>query len=139
MVNLDKWEEIEYGKIKRHDLIRCITVQGDATNDACGIVDRYDSLGVYNKVGVNFVVDPYYFEPAGGGHRTIYRRKPEPFVFPIKRLAIIKGQRIGHDEVFINFVKTDSRWYHQSGSDYKEASIRSFFHNFEVIFEGIDD
>lgn len=77
MVNLEKWEEIEYGKIKRHDTIRCITVQGNVVSDTRGVVDGYSESGIWNEQGIRFVRDPSAFKPVDGGYRTIYRRKPK--------------------------------------------------------------
>lgn len=137
MVNLDKWEEIAYGDIKRNDLIRCIIVQGNVIDDVRGKVDWHDGIGVYNDLGVRFITSPEMFKPKSGGQRTIYRRKPKPFTFPTNTTAIIRGQRVGHDSVTVFFVKLHSGWHHESGSIYSKDEIEMYFRNFEVVYKGV--
>lgn len=138
MVNLDKWEEIEHKDVKVGDDLKIIWTNETPTLTTReihkGIVSNFDSDGDFWLNGTCWEDEKCDV----GEHTIIYRRKAKPFVFPTKRMTIIKGQRIGHDDVFINFVKMDV-WYRQSGAIYTEETIRKYFHNFEIIFEGIDD
>ena len=141
MVNLDKWEEIDYGKIKRHDLIRCITVQGDVVNDTRGVVNSYDCLGVRNKKGVKFVVAPEHFKPIPGGSRKIYRRKAKEFVFPTKTLAIIEGTYRWGSEKPRRYVLTEQAGWRSAitGEAAVKVALQGNFKDWKVISEGIDD
>lgn len=91
MVNLEKWEEISYSEIKAGDTIRVITKQGPVINDTRGKADTHWN-GWASGNGVKFLSHPDNFEPAKGGFRTIYRRKPKakPFELPENIGAVLK-------------------------------------------------
>jgi hypothetical protein len=142
MVDLDKWEFISFNDIKAGDDLKVI-INGENETLKTKTVTRGTALSEgwkswYTTGDVRIVADPA--NAAMGFTTEIYRRKHKPaeFKFPTKRFSVIKGQRFGYDGVFISFVKTDTIWYHQSGSDYTEDTIRRYFHDFEVIFEGIN-
>ena len=140
MVNLDKWEEIPYSHIKRNDLIRCITVQGDVISDTRGIVESYDSRGVWNSKGITFLSDPKRFNPAPGGHRTIYRRKAKPFDFPENVGAVIKGTHKETENTY-TYVFNGDDW-NVVGSALltsETAFLRAHYKDLVVISEGVKD
>lgn len=140
-VNQKKWDRVEaHEDVRVGDRLKIIetekidktltevrTYRGRVTDVRCG--DFYLSDGT--------VWDDE--DPAPGETVKVYRRKPTDFEFPTSRLAIVKGQRKGWDNISVNFVKTDSGWVHQSGSEYTVSMIEQYFHNFKVIFAGVDE
>jgi hypothetical protein len=137
MVNLDKWDEVEYGKIKRNDLIRCITVRGNAVSDVRGVVDGYDVHGVYNNNGIRFVSDPAIFRPSSAGdNRTIYRRKGKPFVLPTELGAIVSGVPAG--AVDREWSVFDGRDWSSSNRAYLPSEMVDHFADLRLEREGIE-
>lgn len=141
MVNLQKWDFISYKDITEGDDLKVI-ITGEKDNLKTKTVTRAKALdrgwNAWYADNIRVVVDPDDSSRDKDFTYEIYRRKPEAvkFEFPTNRLAIVKGQRIGYD-VSVNFVKTDSGWLHQSGSDYTVDTIKQYFHNFTVVFAGL--
>lgn len=107
MVNLDKWEEINYEDVRVGDKLRVITQQGNVTNDTKGIAHSYVTYHGWRSVdGVTFLSSAGRFNPIPGGSRTIYRRKTKekPFVFPenFGEIISVTGRVSGRRYNFIN-------------------------------------
>jgi hypothetical protein len=140
LIDHDEWESIRYGEIKRNDQIRIVTVQGNVTTDVVGVVDRYDEKGLYNNMNVRFTPDPDLFKPKDNGHRTIYRRKPEPFVFPTQPLTVIEGTgkySCGTRRRYIRLENGTWRSTENGGLAFEDA-LAGNFTDWKVIYEGIE-
>lgn len=139
MVNLDKWEEISFGEIKRHDLVRCIVKQGNITKDIRGIVNSYDSRGVRNIDGILFALDPAKLRVVKGRTRTIYRRKPKPFEFPTNTGAVITGiwNRSASKERTTFVLVSEENWISSNSNiPYTVEELRNGATNFILKHEG---
>jgi len=139
MVNLDKWEEITYDDIKKGDKIRSIVTQGNVVNDTKGIAETHSSWGGwYSKDQVKLLTHPEGFHPAGGGGRTIYRRKPKPFVFPEGLGAVVEAtHRSGHKYLFVHSDPSDIHNSWTRGGDWhSESEILDRFTNPVILSKG---
>lgn len=143
MVDLDKWEEIEFDDIKEGDLIRVITVgkRGDfeAVTDARGIVTGQTWGDDWSCNGINLVKKPGSKGP--DFKDTFYRSKPE-FEFPTKPLSIIEGtyKFSSGSNNKSRFIRTeDGGWMGtRDGGRAHAGPLRSNFKDWTVIFDGID-
>jgi len=144
MVNLEKWEEIEYTDIRADDLIKMIREDGIRTF-------------IYKSMAVSFdeqhnwwVMDGKWYASAEedyGYARTFYRRKPKPFDFPTSFGSIIQvtksidPESVGHRTIRGNgyFVLNQSgMWRNESGEGYNVSELLKFFAGFKVISKGVE-
>lgn len=145
MVNLDKWEEVQYADIKKGDKVRVITKQGSVTNDTTGKADHSAYSGWASSDGVVFLSNPERFKPIVGGVRTIYRRKPKPFTLPTGLGAVIEAMKVSSGSK-VKLILADSTtesltWIVDGGSWYTSNEIAndSRFRDLTVLSEGLKD
>jgi len=96
MPNPEKWEGITFDEIKKGDEIRCIiTDEGGYRTDTRGFANEYKAgyPGPRWVHGSGWVAARK--EGTGTSKSTFYRKKPPPFVFPQKSLAVIEGYNRG--------------------------------------------
>lgn len=141
MVNLEKWEEIDFKDISEGDEIRVITTQGVVVNDTKGVAHHLDSWfdAWYSEDGVKFLSGPDRFHPISGGYRTIYRRKPKRDVihtFPQNLGAVIEGihRDTGRAKLFV--------WDSKDWSDghtlfLDHEGLKRGYHSFVLLSEGV--
>lgn len=141
MVNLDKWEEINYEDVRAGDKIRVITTQGSVISDTKGVAFAFFSYrGWISQDDVTFLSSPDRFKPIGGGYRTIYRRKAKekPFIFPGKFGEVVSGvgKISGKQYNFVNigrgrYLRDDSLASH--GPDI----LPNYYTDFKLVREGL--
>lgn len=141
MVNLDKWEEINYEDVRAGDKIRVITTQGSVISDTKGVAFAFFSYrGWISQDDVTLLSSPYRFKPIGGGYRTIYRRKHKvtAFTFPgrfgevISGVGRVSGERSG-------FVHIGRGRYLREGTNV-EANVQhlvTYYRDFKLVREGV--
>lgn len=125
MVNLDKWEEIEYADIKKGDRVRCIVDQKSVWNDVRFLASHEAFKGWCTIEGIVGAVDPESFAPVNNGGRKIYRRKPDPvpaFVFPEVMGAVIEAKLK---------TETDRKRFVWDGADWTDGYRTFGTHDFE--------
>lgn len=137
LVNLDKWEKIELADIKEGDKLLRICSYADGTvAEVRGKTHTKGSRGWLTK-GNFILVRDYY----GNGETVeIYRRKPKPFEFPLKPMAIIEGTYKFSSQDTRRYFRTEEGGWRNArdgGVAFVEA-LRGNFTNWKVISEGTD-
>lgn len=139
MVNLDKWEEIEYADIKQGDKVRIITKQGKLINDVRCVASFVGRSGWNSPDHILFLISPDDFMPLAGGSRKIYRRKPKRKVittFPENLGAVIEGiNRINSEEK--RFVWDGKDWSDGFNNFVKHYELKEGWHSFVLLSEGV--
>lgn len=143
MVNLDKWEEVDFFDVKLNDKIKCvIEVSPTCTRVVRGSVvwmystsdkkegkirlqrnGEYDTLRRSRELG----------RPKG---TAIYRRKPKAFKFPTGKGAIIGGEGRNGKVELVHL--GHGRWFSlMNTGTYAENLLRDRLTNLCVIFQGV--
>jgi hypothetical protein len=138
MVNLDKWEKIEYDDIKQGDKLLKIVEHKDGTRTrVTGVAAREGYLGWASKDLWSLVqVNP----PFAG---TVYRRKPKPYKLPTGLGATVQAIRvsIGSTETFMLADPGNDKcsWVIEGGGSWLMASevMGPRFRDHVTIFKGI--
>lgn len=133
MVNLDKWEKVEFKDLKKGDKIKRVTKNPDGTKAVVtGILGSFsDSTGIWMSPDKFRLVDPRYCT-------QLYRRKPKPFKLPTNNYAVIEcTPKWGGKEVR-RFVLLPTGWTSPTNGRAFEDAILANFTGHRVIQPGID-
>jgi hypothetical protein len=140
LVNLDKWEEIEFADIRAGDFIRVITVgkrcDFEAVTDARGTVTGQTWGDDWSCNGINLAKKPGSKGP--DFLDTFYRRKPKPFVFPENAGAVIKATHKETESTY-TYVWTGEDWtvFGSSLLSSDTDFLRKNYKDFVLISEGV--
>jgi hypothetical protein len=138
MVNLKKWEKIEHEDVKLGDNLKIVWISDRPTKKTTevhkGNVRRVDGNGDFYLNGTGW--EPG--EPRDGTCTTIYRRKPEAFVFPNNLGAVIEGTpKHREGATRRRYIRLAGRWVQESGSVAFEDALACNFVDWVVLSKGV--
>lgn len=139
MVNLEKWEEVGFFEVKKGDKVKSVHTYADGTKIVReGRVDHVSVLGSWVSKDEKVLVVTQRSCEDWGATRTIYRRKPKPFVFPEMAGSIIAGTNKVSRGRF-DFILSEGSWVKINNrlcdSPYTEDQLRHYYTDFEVVFD----
>jgi hypothetical protein len=149
-LNDDNWEEIAFSDIRPGDKVKMERFDHTRIFIYVGTVMEFKEDHKWWQTDRDWVVDVHEkYATEEGWERIIYRRKPEPFVFPAGFGAMIEGvwNSIGGQSVAYKsrcgknlFVKCqEDMWRNESGIGFSEQQIKRSFTDLRVVSKGIED
>lgn len=139
MVNLDKWEEVEFFDVKPGDTVKTVHTHADGTVAIRkGKIHHISPVGNWVSKDDKMLVVTQRACETWGATREIYRRKAKPFVFPETAGSIIGGTNKVSRGRF-DFILSEGSWVkinnRLSDSPYTEDQLRHYYTDFEVVFD----
>lgn len=136
MVNLEKWEEIEYDAIEKGDKILRIVKHKDGTaTTAKGVADIKYSSGWSTPDRFTLVRDGDY---PFGATMELYRRKPKPFELPTEFGTIITAFPDSRYDDKRKWLVWDGEDWTGGSSCFRPAEVLSQFTDHRVERKGIE-
>lgn len=131
MVNLDKWEEVEFDDLKLGDKVKRITLNEDGTKAVITGKIKYRDGDMFLSENRFKLVDIVYFH-------KIYRRKPKPFELPTNLFAVVEGTyRWAQTSKPDKFTLLTTGWYTENGTRAFPDALIANYVDHKIIFEGV--
>lgn len=131
MVNLEKWEKVEFADLKKGDKVKEVIVTADGTKvESTGTLVAVDSLRAQSSYGWTLAK-----RHAAFNDETIYRRKPKPFKLPTTMAAVVSGLHKESEER--DTLVWDGRYWNSSISAFSTDALNRQYSDFQLVRKGI--
>lgn len=132
MVNLDKWEKVEFKDLKNGDKIKRVTKNPDGTKAVVtGVLDHRGVTGDWLSRDKFRLADENYCT-------KLYRRKPKRFEFPTNHYAVIECTPRWGGKGVRRFVRLPLGWTSPDRAQAFEDALLANFTDHKVIQAGIE-
>lgn len=132
MVNMDKWEKVEYADLKKGDKILRINEYADGTRSEVRGVLNYEGLSQWKSRDNFILVDDASRTPS-----KLYRRKTKPFEIPKGMGAVMTATDSNGNTVTLIRVDVDGTPWRLMPSNWRSDRQVAGMADHKVLSEGV--